>query len=1044
MGKRTLKILASDKDGEALQPILDALEKGGVKTLSNARSLKKKELLLAALSENFYADEELCGALLSQVASGAENIMLVRLDGSSIPDTLKTATYSRNVISSSGRDGSEIAARIIAAFPEKKSLWWLFVIAALIIAAASGVYIRNRRIEAEAAAAAAAEAARIEAERIAEEEALAALEARLPKGVTAADLEKIESIMIIGDSFTFQTGADFLDSGRWNDIYNNDIAYSGWFDDENHWISTEDGSEYEMTRYEELEFISLMPKLRFISMAMVDCDAMPDLSSQSLLERVCISDCNIDSLDWLSGSRLKSFDIHRTQVTDYSPLSSCASLDNVNIDLDGASVADLSGFAPPKLITLNVDNGQEVSVIDLSGLASCRNLRTVQLQDLNISDISFLEGLTDIRELRIEYSDTLRDISALASLDKLSDLTIRGCRSIRDYSPVGSCMNLQKLNLENNDWDNYSLTDASFLADLPKLAEIHLYGFPLNDFDFLEGVADNALMISLGFAGEIGDYSGLAAIKNYGHLHVNPRSSGGSHGDYSLVAPYLEGASVGNLQLYDCTNVDLSLLPKVTSRLEIFGTTLADLSGLQETTANELRLDSCQYLKSLDGIGGLKALKADSYSVRIEIVNCPRLTDYSALNGAKLKYLELAGQYELPDFSDISADTLRLESIYELSDLSCLDSFTDRRNHIFELVGLDDLTDLTPLRRFHGNRLAVPPQLAEQAQELVDSGNYRQFEIVFPDESWELDDSEIELLALEELDTLPKALLRRVGRLAVAGDMLIDWDQYDTDENWDNSDHNNGFPYLSLVDRETGEYIALNGGIVDGFGMFSDLTGLRELQLTAEPIESLDGVQMLENLRFLEARNCNTLRDISAAFALPELEYLKVRCSLAESIQGIQNLRHLKGLDIFHTQVDDLSPLAECDFSEAYANNNGFELECDQLLCTDFSALSTIEKFNRLCMNNMDCHLWADCLSGSEIRSFCSCGANWDHETLTAFVEAHPELEEFTIPWNDNVTDLSFLVGLENLRLVEVSNNMESAIESLNGLDYGFELRAQG
>lgn len=1044
MGKRTVKILASEKDGEALQPILDALEKEGVKTLGDTRNLKKKELLLVALSENFYADEELSEALLSQVASGAENIMLIRLDGSAIPETLKTATYSRNVISVAGRDSSEIAGRIIAAFPKKKSLWWLFVIAALIIAAASGVFIRNRRIEAEAAAAAAAEAARIEAERIAEEEARAALEARLPKGVTAADLEKIESIMIIGDSFTFQTDADFRDSGRWNDIYNNDIAYSTWFDDESHWISTEDGSEFTMTRYEELEFISLMPKLRFLSMAMVDCDALPDLSSQSLLERICISDCNIDNLDWLSGSRLKSFDIHRTQVTDYSPLSACSSLDSVYIDLSYLNEADFSYFAPPKLSTLGIDNGQGVESIELSALNACGKLRNVYLQDLNISNLSFLEGLTDVRELRIEYSDTLRDISAIASLENLSDLTIRGCRSIRDYSPAGSCMNLQKLNLENNDWDNYSLTDASFLADLPKLSEIHLYGFPLNDLNFLEGIADNDLMISLGFAGEIGDYSGLAAIKNYGSLHVNPRSSGGSHGDYSLVAPYLEDAAVGNLQLYDCTNVDLSALPRVTSRLEIFGGTLADLTGLQETTANQIRLDGCQYLKSLEGIRSIKYLTADSHNARVEIFNCPRLTDYSALNGAKLAYLGLTAQYELPDFTEISADILHLESIYELSDLNCLDTLSNRRNRIFELVGLDDLNDLTPLRRFHGNRLAVPPQLAEQAQELVDSGMFRHFEVVYPDGSWENDDSEIELLALEELDTLPKALLRRVGRLAIAGDMLIDWDQYDTDENWDNSEKNNGFPYLSLVDRETDEYIALNGGIVENIGMFSDLTGLRELQLTAEPIESLDGVQQLENLRFLEARNCNGLRDISAAFALPELEYLKVRCSLAESIQGIQNLRHLKCLDIFHTQVSDLSPLAECDFSEAYENNGGFELECDDLPCTDFSTLASIKEFRRLCMNNMDCHLWVEPLAESKIHSLCSCGANWDTETLTAFVEAHPEMEEFSIPWNDSVTDISFLTGLENLRLVEVSNNMESAIASLDGLDYGFELRIQG
>lgn len=1043
MGKGTVKILAAEKDAEALRPVLEALRSRGVNTLSSAGNLKKKELLLAALSENFYADEELSGALLSQVASGAENIMLIKLDGAPIPETLKTATYARNVISTSGRDSADIAERIIAAFPKKKSLWWLFVIIALIIAAASGVYIRNRRAEAEAAAAAAAEAARIEAERIAEEEALAALEARLPKGVTAADLAKIENVIIIGDSFSFQTDADFRQSGFWMDIYNSGSAYRDFRDDGGHWIRTEDGSEFSMTRYEDLEFISLMPKLRFLSMAMVDCDALPDLSSQSLLERVCISDCNIDSLDWLSGSYMKSIDFHNTQVTDYSPLSACKWLDNVYIDLALMKEADFSGFAPPKLVTLSIDNGQDAGAVDLSALNACANLRNVYLQDLNIRDLSFLEGMTALKELRVEYTNTLQDISAVASLEKLSKLVIRGCGGIRDYSPIGACLNLQELNLENNDWSGYSMTDASFLAGLPRLTEVHLYGFPLKNLDFLKEVANNSKAITLGFAGEIQDYSGLAAVENFAHLHVNPRRNGGSHGDYALVEPYLRNATVEGLQLYDCGNLDLSALPKTTRRIEIYGGTLTDLTGLQLTYSSEIRLDSCQYLTSLDGIEAIKMLTADTHTVSVEIANCPRLTDYSALNGAKLAALNLTAQYGLPDFSEISVNTLRLESIYELKDLNCLDSMDSSRNCIFELVGLDEVNNLTPLRRFHGNRLAVPPQLADQAQELVDSGNFRRFEVIFPEGGWQNDDSEIELLSLEELDTLPKALLKRVGRVSIAGDMLIDWDQYDTDEDWNDSWMNNGFPRVTLVNRETDEHIQLGRGIMSDFGMLSDLTGLRELQLTSEPIESLDGVQVYENLRFLEAGNCNGLSDISAAFALPNLEYLKVRCSLAESIQGIQNLKHLKGLDIFHTQIADLSPLEKCDFSEAYANG-GFELECDDLPCKDFSPLAAVKEYRRLTLNNMDCHLWVEPLADSKIYQFGATDAKWDVETLTTFLDAHPELEEFEIAWNQDVKDISFLAGRDNLRTVSVSTDMESAVSSLDGLDYSFELRVYG
>ena len=1037
MSNKTVKLLAAEADREKLAPILEQLKSKGIKIESAENKLKNKELLLVGFSEKLYSDEKLMKKLFSELASETKNVMPLKIDEYDIPDELKTATRASNVISTEGRDANLIAERIIAAIPKKK-LAWIFILAAVIIAAAAGYFIYQRYTEVKAAEAAAAEAARIaEEERLAAEAQAAFIESlNLPEGVTYEQLENISNVVIVGDKMILQTVEDARQDMI--DLFSGNVAYRVWEDDGGHWFSTDDGSEFIMTRYDNLGFISYMTRLTRLSMAMVEADDLPDLSKADILNNVQISDCNIDNLDWLSGSGVMFLDIQNTRVIDYSPLNNCKRLAGVNVDLSRMREADFSKFSPPNLKSLNIENGEDVLNIDFSELSKCKRLDTLNLGNLQIKDLSFIAGSPYLSNLNIYECRKLTDISAVGSIQILRNLYINNCPAIKDYSPVGSCSKLQVLHIE--DWDNnYSLRDASFLKDMPILTDIQLYGFPLKNLGFLEGIADNSKIISLGFGGEIQDYSGLSFVQNYSWLNINPRNN-----DYSLVEPYLKDATVTNLGLWNCDNLDFSSLPEIRSTLSIGNSRIKDLTGLKDYSINTLSLRSCQHLTSLNGIEVLPLLKANQPIVILEIEDCPRLTDFSALDGTNLEGLTFRGQYEIPDFSGISVNKLKLESIYGLTDLSCFETLdTDKRYSEIRLVGLDELTDITVLRNFKGNELTVPPQLAEQAQELVDSGNFGKFEVEYPDGSWNEDDSEVEILNIDELENLPKAMLKRVRNLNIIGNTIMNWDLYDTDENWENSDRNGGFPELYLENRETGERVQVDNGDIVSIDMLSNLSGLVSLQLIAQPLENLDGIQEFENLRYLRIENCFDLTDASAVFAMPQLEELCVRCSKVSSIQGVQNLSHLRQLDIFHTKVDDLSPLKESDFSEAY-ENGGFRLECDDLPCNDLSALSSIKVYDRLCLNNMDCQLWVDALSNCEIYTFCSCGANWDYEMLERFVSEHPEMREFELEWNSNIKDVSFLADYKNLESVRFSPDMEEAVASLNGLDCSFEIIVEG
>ena len=358
-------------------------------------------------------------------------------------------------------------------------------------------------------------------------------------------------------------------------------------------------------------------------------------------------------------------------------------------------------------------------------------------------------------------------------MKNLKNLDIQYCERVTDYTPIAGCSSLEQIHLQC-DYNPDALRDASFLANLPRLWDIGLYSCNLNDLDFLEGKPDNG-RLCLGFAGDIRDYSGLAFVKHYDWLHLNPRRVDGSRfGDLSAVLPYLEGAEVKNLHLHDCGGIDLSLLPKVTESLEIWYGDLTDLSTLPDWGIKRLMLYDCQYLTSLDGIQSLPAYTQPG-SLTLTVAGCPRLRDWSAIENASLSGLELQGVYSLPVFDGIGFGSLRLESIEELSDLSILSALSDGHSYnSIALVGLDAISDLSPLRRLQIKHLEIPPQVADQAEELVEAGIVGDYEVAYPDGSWQPFDGAMELLSLDELETLPAALLRRVERLGIAGDALFD------------------------------------------------------------------------------------------------------------------------------------------------------------------------------------------------------------------------------------------------------------------------------
>ena len=252
----------------------------------------------------------------------------------------------------------------------------------------------------------------------------------------------------------------------------------------------------------------------------------------------------------------------------------------------------------------------------------------------------------------------------------------------------------------------------------------------------------------------------------------------------------------------------------------------------------------------------------------------------------------------------------------------------------------------------------------------------------------------------------------------------------------------NGKPVPYWYDPDTDARTKIEPGSITDLSILADLTGLRELELICEPLESLDGIQNLGSLESLQLEFCPNLTDGSAAFALQDLWGLHFNRCPIESIQGVQNLPRLKFLNIAGSQVTDLSPLQECDFTDAY-NDRGFHIWLSDIPAEDFSPLSSFQRLESLDLNDRDSALWVPALENTEVYGFWGADVFHDNESFAAFVAAHPELEQLNIPWNEAVTDLSPVLSLDHLQHLRVSENMQAALEPVMAANPGFEIEIQ-
>jgi Leucine-rich repeat (LRR) protein len=142
-------------------------------------------------------------------------------------------------------------------------------------------------------------------------------------------------------------------------------------------------------------------------------------------------------------------------IMNISALASFKNLKNLTISLN--NIKDLSPLVGMNLEVFYSMNGNQ-DITDFSPLAGSTamlDLTILSNKNINDSNIGFIDGMTNIKMLWIQDASQLADISAVSNFSKLWRLILINC-NVSDISPAAGLTNLKEVMLEGNPIKDYS------------------------------------------------------------------------------------------------------------------------------------------------------------------------------------------------------------------------------------------------------------------------------------------------------------------------------------------------------------------------------------------------------------------------------------------------------------------------------------------------------------------------------------------------------------------------------------------------------------
>lgn len=234
---------------------------------------------------------------------------------------------------------------------------------------------------------------------------------------------------------------------------------------------------------------------------------LSELSALTELTSLYLSDNAITSIDFLKGlTNLKTLDISGNKIKDISVLSELGSLRTLY--LDGNKIEDFSPLYSLRELNALSITGMEISETQLQNLRSAlpgciidsddaspdvveltlggktfkSNVKTLNLSNLKISDITLLSQCTELEKLDLSGND-IKDLTPLMDMTGLKSLNLEN-NKVSDIKPLMGLKKLEYLNLAGN-----GISSVTALSELRSLTELHLSRNELKGLSALSGLS---------------------------------------------------------------------------------------------------------------------------------------------------------------------------------------------------------------------------------------------------------------------------------------------------------------------------------------------------------------------------------------------------------------------------------------------------------------------------------------------------------------------------------------------------------------------------
>ncbi len=269
-------------------------------------------------------------------------------------------------------------------------------------------------------------------------------------------------------------------------------------------------------------------------------DYSTSLTSLDLRE-LGLGDEDLQGLEKMTN--LTELDLRGNEMTDLSPLSGMANLEELRLSGDIAGNQEISDLIP------------------LSGLS---HLRVLHLPSANIEDLSPLSGLTQLENLALTDSDSSQglaeDITPLASLVNLKELYLK-IAVISDLSPLSGLTQLESLRIRA---ENY-VTDYSPLSGMKHLKELEMPGNQFQQAVDISPLSGLTSLESLRMGCNIQDLEPLRGLTHLQSLQLTDRTSGSGDDTFDSLEPLSALTDLEDLELRSDTISDLRPLSGLTN-----------------------------------------------------------------------------------------------------------------------------------------------------------------------------------------------------------------------------------------------------------------------------------------------------------------------------------------------------------------------------------------------------------------------------------------------------------------------------------------------